>query len=451
MTRENGHKHRFPFGLTVSIAFATLVFTGLFLMLSHASVQGFSAHGRETSDFSIAMAGKASEPSPAATPFAQSAPGHVLTAAYVQGYQGTTLPASQVAPYLTWASNPSEANAPAVKAAGMKIYVYTNPNRIAPCRGCNNQLYAHVVANLPVIAKLCDGTKITVYNKKGYLTDPRVPLMAKLWTDEINREQSITATKWDAVFEDETATALYTDNGMPCNYSDSAWLAASQQETAAQGVPIIVNALNRPAAGLAMADVSNVIGAMREGCYTNPWNNRETWASGDEWITTENIEITMAQKNKTFWCYGIDPQSADQAQASRVYQDASFLLTYSLSFSLLQEAYGTPSNFPVMPESQLVPLDPLVPTPNDVAALKTPTGVYAREYAHCYYRGSLVGACAVVVNSDASSAHDYPYGTKYQHSMVLNGGGVIEGGTLATNGAAPPASMPPLSAAIAFK
>ena len=136
--------------------------------------------------------------------------------------------------------------------------------------------------------------------------------------------------------------------------------------------------------------------------------------------------------------------------ASRQFVYASFLLTYDLTTSILFEDYATtPSNLWVYPESELVALNPVVTAPATIAGLEVSLGVYAREYTACFIRGSYVGPCAAVVNSDGTSSHPFPFPTKYHHAMALAGGGVLDGGTIGTNGAAP-STMSSLSGVVAF-
>ena len=96
-------------------------------------------------------------------------------------------------------------------------------------------------------------------------------------------------------------------------------------------------------------------------------------------------------------------------------------------------------------------LDPVVSTPADISGLKLDSGVYGREYRHCYIWGSAVGGCAAVVNPDRNEAHKYPYGDKYKHTIVLSGDGVLDGGAIATDGPPPPDTLPPLGAVIVFR
>ncbi|MBV8148649.1 MAG: hypothetical protein JO092_06135, partial [Candidatus Eremiobacteraeota bacterium] len=60
-----------------------------------------------------------------------------------------------------------------------------------------------------------------------------------------------------------------------------------------------------------------------------------------------------------------------------------------------------------------------------------------------------VGACAVVVNPDSGSAHPFPF-PQYTHTLVLNGGGILDGGTVSTSGPPPPLNLAADEAAIVF-
>ena len=109
----------------------------------------------------------------------------------------------------------------------------------------------------------------------------------------------------------------------------------------------------------------------------------------------------------------------------RTYIYASFLLTYSPSYSMLQEAFQSAHSFPVMPETGFVPMNPLT-TSSSVSGYLTSTGAYMRQFGACYYRGAYKGKCAVVVNPSGSTV-SIPT-TAYSHSLGLVGGGVLDGG-----------------------
>lgn len=158
----------------------------------------------------------------------------------------------------------------------------------------------------------------------------------------------------------------------------------------------------------------------------------------------------MAQQGKFFICYSNDLTSASAAIAPRVYTYASYLLTYNLSTSMIWEYWGTTSGYTVEPESELVATSPVVAAPSSVSSLQTSTGAYGRRYNTCYIAAKAVGPCAVVVNPDSANSHTFPY-TGYHHTLLLSGGGVLDGGTISAAGPAPPSSLGPLTAAIAFQ
>jgi hypothetical protein len=136
----------------------------------------------------------------------------------------------------------------------------------------------------------------------------------------------------------------------------------------------------------------------------------------------------------------------------RIYQYASFLLTYDPASSIISEKYTTPSNLAVFPEEGLVALDPLIPSPAKIGKLKVDVWTYGRQYASCYLWGVPIGACAAVVDADRPTAsHPFPWPGVYAHTLVLSGGGVLDGGIADPTGPAPPATMPGTSAVIAIQ
>jgi hypothetical protein len=160
----------------------------------------------------------------------------------------------------------------------------------------------------------------------------------------------------------------------------------------------------------------------------------------------------MYPTGKYFVCGGANPKPALTAISERIYQYASFLLTYNHDTSMISEHFQTFTKFQVEPESELVALQPLTSEPSDISSLLQSTGVYAREYGACYVSGAYVGKCAAVVNSDLpGTPESFPWPGKYRHTLVLTGGGVLDGGTMSTNGPPPPASLDGEQAVIVFQ
>jgi hypothetical protein len=162
----------------------------------------------------------------------------------------------------------------------------------------------------------------------------------------------------------------------------------------------------------------------------------------------------MAHMQKVFLCVasaqvGPKGMKADQSIDLRQYWEASFLLSYDVKSSMVRQKFENPSGFELNPETELVVLDPVVGAPNDVNGLKTSTGAYAREYRSCYIKGSPVGPCAAVVNPDKSSTVGFPF-SNYHHTLVMNGGGILDGGTISTSGPAP-GDLGPMTGVVAFQ
>lgn len=391
-------------------------------------------------------------PTPSPAPISQK---HVLTGDYLGGSMGTYAGAwSTAAGYVTWAQT-GLADANAISAAGIKTQFYIDPNRTQP----NDRLYT---SNETTFAHDCSGNRITdVYNWNGtnvtqYVMDVTQGSMQTLFGQYVASVAS--QAHFDAIFEDDAgplsgfAAVHPFSPSLPCNYSDSAWLTGGQALDQASSVPIVFNGLNelngqQPSLSLGLLQSSNTIGGNFEHCYTD---DTQAEMFGWQWAAIENTEIDVAnQPGKLFFCMERNSSTASSALAARLYAYASFLLTYNAQTSVMWEQFATPSGLHVEPESQLVALSPKLAEPADVSALLQNGGAYGREYNACYIAGNFVGACAVAVNPNSSGSVSFPY-PQYTHTLVLSGGGIVDGGTIATNGAAPPTYLNAEQAVIAF-
>jgi hypothetical protein len=278
--------------------------------------------------------------------------------------------------------------------------------------------------------------------------DPASTDLRSIWKTYI---ESVEATAhFDAIFADDS-NDVYGISSMPCTYSATTWLDSTISEDGSTLAPIIYNglALLGPGDSVSPSIALNAtaVGGMAEQCYAR--GGASSKPGSVLWEAMEDTELQMAAQHKYFVCLGNDYTSSSSAYNARLYEYASFLMSYDPNTTLLWEDYTTTSKVGIEPESQLVALHPRIAAPSSIGALKVGTGyVFAREYGACYLAGKYVGPCATVVNSDYYYSHPFPY-TKYHHSLVLSGGGILDGGTVRTNGATP-TTMPPLSAAIAF-
>jgi hypothetical protein len=100
----------------------------------------------------------------------------------------------------------------------------------------------------------------------------------------------------------------------------------------------------------------------------------------------------------------------------------------------------------VFPEWQLVPLQPKT-TASDVSGYQLASGVYMRQWAHCFNQGVSVGPCAVAVNPSPTATVPTPPG--YTRHVVLSGDGVLDGGSLSISTGVPP-TLSPATAQILF-
>ena len=333
---------------------------------------------------------------------------------------------------------------------GIKTVIYTDPNRTGPGDIMHTNIektYAHD----------CHGSRIGVIGKDKQLMNVESQTLWSEWGPAV-----LTMIGWngggvyDYIFED-TADSINNLKSMPCHFNQNTWTKNTNGMDSALGMPIIYNGLSHIDKGSTQPAVEFQLnpttkGGEAEECYVGRTPSGYHYAP--YWLGMENTEIGMARAGKIFDCTGTDTTQASTSAAIplRTYFYASFLLAYDLDKSIVESEFTTPSEVTVMPESQLVPEQPLVPTPSSIDGLREPSGVYGREYAACYLRGTLIGACAVAVNPN--NPHDaplaFPWPSKYQHTLTMNGGGLYDGGTVGTKGPAPPAKMGGATAVIAF-
>ncbi|MBV8489508.1 MAG: hypothetical protein JO199_03185, partial [Candidatus Eremiobacteraeota bacterium] len=397
-----------------------------------------------------------SAPSPSPGASATPTPGpiaqkHLLTADYLGAPYGTTAIAwSQAAPYLSWAQTQASV-ANGVHAAGIKTQFYADPNRTQS--GTGDPLFT---TNEAAFAHDCSGNRVTdtyAGSKTQYVMNVGGATMQSEFQQYL--AQITSYAHFDAIYEDDAgplSEEIYTPfSAMPCGYSDASWIASENALDQSVSVPILFNGLDAldgqgVSESVGLLGSSNTMGGNYEDCYAD---NSTAKMNGWLWQTIENSELQVNARGKTFECQLRSAATASTQSDARIYGLASFLLTYNPASSIFWEEYATPSGLHVEPESQLVVLNPLTPAPASIAGLQVSGGTYGRQYANCYYAGNFVGPCAVVVNPDSQSSHPFPY-PQYTHTLVLSGGGVIDGGTVATNGPAPPLNLAPNEAAIVF-
>ena len=385
-----------------------------------------------------------------------SAPDHVLTWDYYDSQYGassTAVAVATAAKWLSWADGNASTQ---LASFGVQSYLYSMPTGLAP----SDEFYGALVES--DFAHDCSNHRITLNNYANlYITDPHPPHLASAWKTWVAAHTGTYA----AIFMDGADLPLLGEplSASPCNYSEPDWQAAEVSMIDAIGRPVMFNGLwpryNAgnwlPPATLPLLDDPNVMGARMEGCYSDPYNpSVHLKVVGSPWEIDENSQLTMAQKHKLLLCmagFNTPTIAATAALDVRAYVLASFFLSYDPATSMLGEGYTTPTGFHVEPESQIVPLSPLRPPPADISGLLS-GGVYVREFADCFLAGKRVSGCAAIVNSSATGAMPLPTLSRtYQHTMVLTGGGVLDGGAVAVDGQAPPPSIPAATGLVVFE
>lgn len=385
-------------------------------------------------------------PTPIA-PVTASVPLHVLTGDYFGTPWGTTSVApSRAKPYLNWVRT-AASNGNTYAAAGLKVQVYSDPNRLET----TDPLYKTTATT--GFAKTCGSSRIydTYSGIAQYVTIPGSSALISSYTSLVKSQMA--QGHIDAMFEDNVGplstfgVTFYAS--LPCAYSDSAWVTGEKATQAALPIGTIFNGLSafyNHGVSLSIGILNNpkTLGGEIEHCFAD--NSRPAQGSWP-WTATEDTQLKVTAMHKIFQCQAVRTSTASSNYPSRIYTLASFEMTYNPAYSVLWEEYGTPSGLHVMPESQFVALEPAV-SASSIAQLKQSAGSYVRVYNACYYAGRLIGKCAMAVNPDYSS-HGVSL-SGFHHTLALSGNGILDGGTVSFSGAAPPTTLAAESAVIAL-
>lgn len=380
-------------------------------------------------------------------------PAHVQTAAYLVTRQQAAADPQEFAPYVTWAY-PLTSNFSKTQRAGIKTVLYVNPLMPEP----GNRFEFKRSQELAVNARDCNGNPVRTYAGTSYLLDVREPGAAQFvretvdsYIDRIASYAPSGPAPVDLIFVDN-ANSFYGVSAMPCTFNAAAWTDALDAALAGTKYPLVLNTLSTSAARVpekvrAIAG-RNVVGLMYEHCFLDRQWSAEEIAQID---TIALLRKLHKAPGPGFWCYVNGELSRNEASTvttQRLFQYASFLLTYDPAYSVYQTAYQSPpSTFAVLPETQFVPMDPQIPVA-DLDDLRTSGGAYVQKFQYCYYRHKLVGACMVAVNPGTSPV-DVPV-TGYTRSMVLSGNGVLDGGEVRFT-AKPTPTLQPQTGAILLK
>jgi hypothetical protein len=424
-------------GLTLKVGdYAKVYGTGSLSSSVTATSVSLSTTGTEGP---IVVSSGSATPAPTVTaaPATSGVPHHVQTADYLTTTALSSKSPSTFAPYLSWAYTLT-GNLGKTQSAGIKTVIYADP--VMPTKG--QYEYTEITGTYTSArAKGCNGSYTTNYNGTGYILDPTtssagayVTNVIDYYTNKAKGANPGYSQPYDLVFVDNSGP-LYNATPMPCDYNASTYGTYLDSALAKSGAPVILNTLSTSSTNLstyvARLKGSTVMGGEYEHCFDDR-----------QWTVEENAQLQAValikgegKKGPAFWCYVDGSEGSvtgSTATAQRMYDYASFLMTYDPNLSVYQTAFATTSGFKVYPETGFVPMNP-ASTPLSVSSLLSSTGAYTQRYSACYYRGSLIGQCEIAVNPGSSTV-SVPNPAGLAHSMVLSGGGVLDGGTATFSG-----------------
>lgn len=385
---------------------------------------------------------------------------HVLTS--INSADVPNISPERAAAYLDFAhTNSGPHSTTGYANAGIKVIPYTNINHYIPSEHSGTNL----TLTMAEVARTCDGRYVQWVkpdHPTTYLTDLRLPSTLAAWERWYTSFVEARGQAW-GIFEDTADNPFtYASPAPPCDAAHDAPVTPAEWGTAAKaiegkmqaftGKPVIFNGL-APGYGRRMPYSNDLLdgpvaGGEAEACAPN---------DATKWLNQLTIEIHAVRRHKYFLCHGNDASdgSTPQAIAYRMYHFASMMLDFDLTRTIYESYFGVgPSNLRVQPESEVVPTDPVRVFVSSTADLLRAGGAYARRYRTryrtCYVAGSKLGECVVVVNpTNAAVPFPFPL-AHYRHTLLLEGSGILDGGTVTALGPAPAASVAPFSGEIAF-
>lgn len=394
-------------------------------------------------------------------------PKHVLTGMHELCYGSPcyhppqAVPLREVADVLDWALADPRSTEEA-RRLGIRTYAYIDPSIQYDPKHDWSPLYSE---DESTFLRACDGGRATLKSGAlaGFLMDLGSPSYRRrvlAYVDDNVRG------KYDALFVDDIFAGHFTYATVtrpPCGQTYEREREATFGLWSQIGIPLIFNGLGfAPDDGRtddhaqAALDGPGTIGGMYEYCLTAPSDATDHTVKKKRvdgaWRSTQNSHLQTIARGKMFLCYSASDTPGDTPAGidERAYIFASFLLVYRPALSVLElNAATARRRVSVFPEETVVAVDPVRPQPADVEALRRPSGVYVREYAHCYLRGEAAGPCAAVVNPSGSRTAEV--GVRgYTHAVAMHGGAIPDGGTVSIQ-APVPSVLPPASGTVVFR
>ncbi len=209
--------------------------------------------------------------------------------------------------------------------------------------------------------------------------------------------------------------------------------------------PVIVNGVgpdDMPSYDGAFGRAPNVAGILFEGCIQDSDTGLHGIAHDKLRRQSDGLLATIAANR-----YAVCMFVGKATPANRIYDLASWWLTYDPRYSVAAPNVDSSDGFTVFPEFAIVPTQPRETAHKTIADLRTPAGLYLRRFGACFQNGAPIGPCAAVVNP-TGDAQPFPAGLGGdRRSLILEDRSEYTGGRATWQHGAP-RGLGALSAAI---
>ena len=381
------------------------------------------------------------------------------------------VPASIMAHYADYVEDDGNTaeHARAFKAAGGRYAAaYTDPAYVPYCRPpfsppagrCEGPLGTRALDESAWFHGR-DGTRVRRYGDEHFQytesLNPLSPIARRAWHD--TTAELVRKAPWlDLLFADDAGGPLHAGDMSPMSSqfygfndagteitSDAVFRDAWAAYLTVAVRPLVINGADpvsgEPAYGGAFLRPARILGAVHEGCFRG--GSGVDTDVRDRWRRDADSLIVNTALGKLAICFMMGTPTPE----NRLYALASWWLTYDPRWSIAAPIDAIPGQSAIVAEMELVPVGALRSARRSVRDLRAENGVYVREFAACYQRGTPIGGCAALVNPSGRALPLPPLDGRYARTLVLDGNDVLHGGR-ATWAGRMPASVGAASALV---
>jgi hypothetical protein len=352
----------------------------------------------------------------------------------------TQVPAAWVAQWATYVEVGTSAYANAFHSAGGKYtvayvnpnYWYTSPTYTAPGNYAE-AAFGHTSGGSRVSRAQGTGTE--------YYLNPNGGASQSGFTGIANAIRS--AGGYNYIYADGVSSnlsiSLYHFSGTPVEITtDAQYVGGMKQLLAGSPLPTIANGYmnGNPVQEEEYVGASNVAGIFGESCFAGHTN----LYTGQHWIDMANALVYTTTHHLVAICGGRGDFADNRAQ--RMYWLGSWWLTYDPTYSVALEIMSSTGGVYLFAEETIVPFNPIQTATTSITQLRRSTGVYAREFAGCYLKGSSWDACAAIVNPTSSTLSIPPLSKPYHWTLTLDNNNLYNGGATSLTHSVPTTLAP---------